>query len=270
MRPTGLTERTIAEALGTFLLVFIGCGAASLTSLLLNSNTLNKQLTPADLVLIALAFGLALFIIVMIVGRVSGAHVNPAITLGLASTNRFPWAEVPFYVLAQVVGAIVGALGVAVVYGKLAATVGHLGAPALAANTNLVQGLLTEAAGAAILMLAIMCTAVDTLSPAGWAGLTIGLTLGAVICVIGPATGASINPARAFGPDLVNLFFGVSTDWGAFVVCYVIGPILGAIGAAFLYAYLARLPRVTQELTGKDQRVIAGDRPGPTSRDATA
>src|SRR5260370_16696586 len=94
----------------------------------------------ADVVLVALAHGFVLFIIVMIVGKVSGAHVNPAVTLGLASIGRFPWEEVIGYVVAQLIGAIAGAAAILIVYGKLAATVGHLGAPALPTNTNLLQG----------------------------------------------------------------------------------------------------------------------------------
>lgn len=261
MRTATTVERAIAEMLGTFLLVFIGCGSISVAGLLLHNGLLKDQLAPSDLVLVALGFGFALFSIVMIVGRISGAHVNPAVTVGLAATGRFPWAEVPYYVAAQVVGAVLGALAIPVVYGRLGATVGHLGAPALATNTNLLQGLIAEALGAAILMLAIMCTAVDTRSPAGWAGLAIGFSLAAVITVIGPATGASINPARALGPDLVAIFFGVPVDWVAFLVCYLIGPLLGMMGAASLYGYIARLPRARQQATGKDLPVVAGDRP---------
>jgi glycerol uptake facilitator protein len=235
------TEKFVAEALGTFLLVFIGCGAGTLTALLPHNGHFPQ--TAAELVLVALAFGFALFIIVMIVGRISGAHVNPAVTLGLAATGNFAWDEVLPYILAQIIGAILGALGIAILYGRLASTVGHLGAPSLATNTSILQGIIGEALGAAVLMLAIFATAVDTRAPAGWAGLVIGLTLGAVIMVGGPATGASINPARAFGPDLVNVFFGTSVSWGDFILCYTIGPILGMIGAAFLYRYIAHLGR---------------------------
>jgi glycerol uptake facilitator len=222
-------------------------------------------LAPADLVLVALGFGLALFITVMIVGRASGAHVNPVVTIRLAATGRFPWLDVPYYVGAQVVGAVIGARAIPVVYGRLSATVGHLGAPTLATNTNLLQGCIDEALGAGILMLAIMCTAVDTRSPAGWAALVIGFSLAAVITVIGPATGASIIPARAFGPDVVDVLFGVPVDWGAFLVCYLIGPLLCMLGAAYLNGYLARLPRARQEATGNDLPVIAGDRPDLSS-----
>ena len=88
----------------------------------------------------------------------------------------------------------------------------------------------------------IVATAVDNRAPAGWAGLAIGLSLAAIIMFLGPATGAAVNPARAFGPDFIDIFFGVKVDWVAYLVAYLIGPILGGIGAAWLYAYFSRLP----------------------------
>lgn len=245
MRQATMVERFLAEALGTFLLVFLGCGAAAVASL---SNLTPHGSGAASLVLIGLAFGLALFIAVLIVGRVSGAHVNPAVTLGLAATGHFAWEDVPAYIVGQIVGAVVGAAAILIVYGKQAATIGNLGGPKLAANTNIWQGLIIEGIGTAILMLAIIATAIDTRALPGWAGLTIGLALGVIIMAIGPATGASVNPARAFGPDFIDLLMGVKVDWLAWVVAYVIGPILGAVGAAFLYGYVAhyRTPRLTR------------------------
>jgi glycerol uptake facilitator protein len=234
-------ERFVAEALGTFLLVFIGGGAATVAALLPH----NRHYIPttAELLLVALAHGVALFAIVMMVGRISGAHVNPAVTIGLASTGQFEWADVPSHILGQVLGALVGALSIAIVYGKLAATVGHLGAPALATNTSILQGMIIEGLGAGILVLAVMASAVDKNAPSGWAGLTIGLTLGAIIMFLGPATGAAVNPARALGPDVVSAFiFGVNVNWPQFALCYLIGPIVGGVGAAYLYRYIAHLP----------------------------
>src|SRR5215469_11858911 len=182
-RPATQIERFAAETLGTFLLVFIGGGTAALAALL--SHNHHYTPTAAELLLVALAHALALFVIVMVVGRVSGAHVNPAVTIGLASVGQCDWGDVPAYLLGQLLGAIVGALCILIAYGKLAATVGHLGAPALATNTNLVQGMVIEGLGAGILVLAVMASAVDKRAPVGWAGLTIGLTLGAIIMFLG-------------------------------------------------------------------------------------
>ena len=240
-RTSTIAVRILAEALGTFLLVFIGSGAATLSSLL--PHTGHFPATAAELLLEALGLGFALFIAVMIFGRVSGAHVNPAVTIGLAATGNFSWGDVLPYIVAQVLGAIVGAFGIAIIYGQVASTVGHLGAPSLSSSTSVWQGFISEAVGAAILMFAVFAMAVDARAPVGWAGLVIGLTLAAVVLLEGPAAGGSLNPARAFGPDLVNIFFGTSVNWGDFILCYTVGPILGMVGAAFLYRYVAELRR---------------------------
>ncbi len=242
VRTPTYTERILAELIGTFLLVSVGGGTAASAAVAVAHA--RQTATSADLALVALAHGLILFVIVLTVGKVSGAHVNPAVTIGLAAIGRFPWAEVIGYLVGQVIGAVVGAAAILIVYGADAAKIGHLGGPALAVNTSLLQGFLIEGLGTAILVFAIVGTAADARSPAGWAGLTIGLALGGIIMFLGPASGATVNPARAFGPDLVSIFFGVSVDWVQFVVAYLLGPIAGGIGAAFLYAYVARLPRM--------------------------
>lgn len=241
-QPT-LGERCMAELMGTFLLVFVGGGVAGSVALL-TRNTHSGPLPSSNLLLVALAHGLALFIIVLIFGKISGAHVNPAVTLSLASIGQFKWADVPGYLIAQFVGAVLGALAIMIPFGRDIASVGQLGRPSLAPNTSLIAGLLAEALGAAILVIAVVATAADRRAPEGWAGLTIGLALGAAIMFIGPATGAAVNPARAFGPDIVSIFFGAPpVDWIAFIVCYLIGPILGGAGVAWLYARVSRLPR---------------------------
>src|SRR5260221_13932236 len=107
-------ERFAAELLGTFLLVFVGAGAAASAALLLHRT--KQPSTMAGVLLVALAHGLVLFIIVIIVGKVSGAHVHPAVTLALASIGRFPWEEAIGYVVAQLIGSIAGAAPILFVY----------------------------------------------------------------------------------------------------------------------------------------------------------
>ncbi|MGZ3584692.1 MAG: aquaporin, partial [Ktedonobacterales bacterium] len=106
VRQPTLVERFLAEALGTFLLVFIGGGAAAMAGI---AQARGQSTGLANLLLVALAHGLALFVIVQVVGKISGAHVNPAVTLGLAAIGRFPWSDVLAYVLGQAIGAVVGA-----------------------------------------------------------------------------------------------------------------------------------------------------------------
>jgi glycerol uptake facilitator protein len=88
-----------------------------------------------------------------------------------------------------------------------------------------------------------MATWVDERAPAGWAGLAVGLAVAASVLVLGYAAGGSFNPARAFGPDLLSLFTGGSVDWLAFLVSYLVGPLIGALAAAFAYRYIASMPR---------------------------
>ena len=246
-QPT-LGERCLAELVGAFLLTFVGGGVAANIALI-RRNTGSAVLPSSDLVLVALAHGLILFIIVLLIYRISGAHANPAITISLATIGQFKWSDVPGYVIAQVFGAVLGALAIMIPYGRdIASVTGtYLGRPSLATNTNDLAGLLAEGLGAGILVITVVAVAVDRRAPAGWAGLGIGLALTAAIMMIGPATGAAVNPARAFGPDIVSIFFGApSVDWVAFIVCYLIGPILGGVGAAWLYARIAHLPRAAR------------------------
>ena len=239
-QPT-LTERVISEAVGAFLLTFVGGGAATVAGFVAHT----QRISPfADILGVALAHGLILFVIVLALGKISGAHVNPAVTIGLAAVGKFPWEEVPGYLIGQFVGAILGAAAILIPYGKEAATIGHLGAPSLAINTNIWQGLFAEALGAFILVFAIIATAVDTRAPAGWAGLTIGMALACAILLMGAASGAAVNPARAVGPFIIDAIVGVfPADIVTILVSYILGPIIGGVAATFLYTYIARLPR---------------------------
>nr|MBF6592662.1 aquaporin [Ktedonobacterales bacterium] len=158
-------QALVAEALGTFLLVLIGGGAGV-------AATLGGAPVGVGLLIAALAHGLALALIVNTLGRVSGAHVNPAVTIGLASAGRFAWARVPEYIIAQFVGAFVAALAIVGVFGQVAVTKAAASAPSLAPGISGWQGGLAEALGAFILVLGVVAMASDTriTLPEGWAG----------------------------------------------------------------------------------------------------
>jgi glycerol uptake facilitator protein len=111
-----------------------------------------------------------------------------------------------------------------------------------------------------------MATAVDTRAVAGWAPLTIGLTLAVLILLLGSTTGGSVNPARAFGPDLVATFFGYPVNWVAFVVSYLIGPLVGGVIGAFAYVAVAALPRPPAAARVGGRRPQAGEAPSPGDR----
>ena len=240
-RQATLVERYLAEVIGTFLLTFVGGGAVVAASVV--SAQTRQPVTLPWVLVIALAHGLILFIIVATLGKISGAHVNPAVSIGLASAGKFAWTDVLGYVVSQVIGAVIGAFALLLVYGLDAAKVGHLGGLALASGVGIWQGLAAEALGAFILVFTIAATAADSRTPAGWASLAIGISLACAIMFIGPVSGAAVNPARAFGPDFANLFYGVKTDWLAFLVSYLLGPIIGGVAAANLYAYVGKPPR---------------------------
>lgn len=229
-----LVRRLVAEFLGTALLVLFGAGSV-VAALTLG----NGQLDYAGLGMIALAFGLVVALAIYTLGATSGAHINPAVTIALAAVRRFSWAEVGPYILAQLAGATVGALLVVAYAGDRATTFGSVGLTALGSGVSPLQGIVAEALGTFLLLITIMAVAVDQRAPVGWAGFLIGLAVATQIMVIGPFTGGSVNPARSFGPYLVNDLFGGVTPWAEFWV-YIVGPLVGAVAAAFAYEMLAR------------------------------
>jgi len=233
-----LPRRLLAEALGTGLLVLFGAGSV-LAALTLG----NGKLDFAGLGMIALAFGLVIAVAIYAFGTTSGAHINPAVTVSLAATGRFPWAEVPAYIAAQLVGAFGGALLLLATFSG-AADMGT-GQTALADGVSFGRGVVTEAAGTFLLVTAIMALAVDRRAPGGWAGLMIGLSVTCAIIVFGPVTGASLNPARSLGPVLATAIGGGDPQWADYPV-YVLGPLIGGVLAAFAYDAIAR-PRVVEE-----------------------
>jgi glycerol uptake facilitator protein len=227
-----LVRRLVAEAVGTGLLVLVGAGSV------VAALTMGRgQLAYAGLGFISLAFGIIIAVVVYAFGPVSGAHINPGVTISLALTRRFPWAEVGPYILAQLLGAFVGALLIVAAFGSTAVDLG-IGATTLAPGVPYWQGIVAEILGTYVLMFSVMALAVDSRAPLGWAGLMIGLAVAAAIMLVGPVTGGSLNSARTFGPDLALTVLGGKVRWSEYPV-YVIGPILGAMAAALSYDYIA-------------------------------
>ena len=229
-----LSRRLLAELIGTALLVVFGAGSV-VAALRLGHGTLDYP----GLGMIALAFGLVIAIVIYGFGTTSGAHINPAVSISLAAVRRFPWREVPAYVAAQLVGAVLGGLLIVAVFGARATDLGGVGSTTLSEGTGYLRGIVAEVIGAFLLLFTIMALAVDRRAPTGWAGLIIGLAVTTDILLIGPVTGASMNPARTFGPYLTNTLFGGSTPWAELGV-YVIGPLIGGVLAAVAYDLIAR------------------------------
>jgi glycerol uptake facilitator protein len=237
-----LSQRAVAESLGTALLVLVGPGSVVATLVLAGKST--PAVTGADLLGISFAFGLVITALVYALGKVSGCHINPAVTFALAVTKRFPWKEVPAYWGAQVVGAVVGGFGIWAVFSQTGIDLG-LGQTSFNQDTTTwASAIFAEGIGTFILMFAILGI-VDSRSPGDMAGIVIGGAVVAIIMVVGPITGASLNPARAFGPELVAAIGGGVTHWGQLIPVYVLPGLVGSALAAFVYDYLAT-PRIQQ------------------------
>ena len=238
-------QKALAEVFGTAALVLVGPGSVIATLTLAGKAV--PAVTEADLLAISFAFGFIITALVYAIGKVSGCHINPAVTFALAVTKRMPWKEVPLYWISQYIGAVIGAFAIWGVFGANAVTFGmgqtHFAADA--STSYFLQAALAEALGTGLLIFAILGI-VDSRSPGTLAGIVIGGAVVGIILIFGPITGASLNPARAFGPELVQAIAGGATFWTQYVPVYLIPGLVGAAGAAFLYDFLAN-PRLVQE-----------------------
>jgi len=253
----GIEKKVLAELIGTFLLVFFGTGAAVVTLMIgdsIDPSTVGIGILGGlgDWIAIGLVFGLTVMACIYLFGKMSGSHLNPAVTIGLLVTKNISLKDSCYYFVGQFAGAILGSLALLAVLGMHAVTIGGLGATAPGLGVSYWQAMLAEFIGTFFLMLVIMGVAVDKKADPGFAGISIGFTVAAVITTLGAFTGASINPARTFGPYLVDLLAGGTNFW-AYYPIYLIGPILGAILAALVYSYMAKgtdvceLPQPFQE-----------------------
>ena len=216
----------VAEALGTFALVFVGAGVV-----VVNGGFPN---TGIGLLGIALAHAAVLSVMISATMTISGGHHNPAVTVGLLVTRRIDPASAAAYIVAQLAAALLAAWLVGLLLPGPAVRSALLGVPVIASSVTLGQAIAIELVLTFFLMSAVFGTAVSPDAPRV-GGFAIGMVLLFDILVGGPLTGAAMNPARAFGPAVV------SGQWLGHVV-YWVGPIGGAILAALLWQYVL-LPR---------------------------
>src|SRR3954453_12422101 len=240
-----LPQRAFAEALGTALLVLVGPGSVVAVLTLAGKST--PAVTGADLLAISFAFGLIIVALVYALGKVSGCHINPAVTFGLAATKRFPWRGLPAYWAGQVIGAVVGALAIWAVFSQSAIDFGMGQTSFNEATTHWGAAIFAEGIGTFMLMFAILGI-VDKRSPGDFAGLVIGGVVVAIIMVIGPITGASLNPARAFGPEFVSSLKSGVTHWNQLLPVYILPGLIGSAVAAFSYDFIAPPRRVAKPI----------------------
>ena len=213
---TGTARSLVAEAIGTFALVFAGCGAIMV-----------DQTTHAlGHVGVAISFGLVIMAMIYAVGHISGAHFNPAVTLGFAVTRRFPATRVPAYWAAQLAGALAAALVLRASLGDVA----HVGATLPSGSDG--QAFLWEGVLTFFLMFVIIAVATDVRAVGEAAAIAIGGTVGLDAMFGGPITGASMNPARSLGPAIA------AGDYTSIWV-YLAAPVLGAVLAAVMYGFIS-------------------------------
>lgn len=221
---SNMAQAAVAELVGTFILVFTGTAVAVAAILE------RPAVGPAfDSLSVPLAFGLVLVALVAALGHVSGAHLNPAVTLSLAATRKFPWNHVPAYIAVQVVGAILAAVATWITFGGDARASASLAAPTLAPGVGVLQGFFVEMLITFILVFVVISVATDERVHAAVAPVAVGFALAAGVFIGGPVTGGSVNPARALGPVIVAW-----ENWST-VLLYILAPIIGGVLAALLY-----------------------------------
>ncbi len=217
-------QRGLAELIGTFWLVFGGCGAAVLAC--------NFPASGIGFAGVALAFGLTVLTMAYTIGHISGCHLNPAVTLGLWAGGRFPGKDIPLYVIAQVLGAVIAAfLLYFIASGQAGWQPGDFAANGFGEHSpgkySMVAGVTMEIVMTCFFLIVIM-GATDSRAPSGFAPIAIGLALTLIHLVSIPVTNTSVNPARSTGQALVIGGWAIEQLW-VFWVAPLIGGILGGV-----------------------------------------
>ncbi|KAB2628963.1 nodulin-26-like [Pyrus ussuriensis x Pyrus communis] len=222
---TSIFQKMMAELVGTYILIFIGCGAA-----------LVNKIQPLTIVGIAIVWGLVFMAAAYAVGHVSGAHFNPAVTIALAAGRIFPVKHVPIYVMSQLSGATLASLTLRLLFNdqdSIQVTMTQFSDP-----TTYLQALTWEFVITFILMFTICGVVTDDRAGKNLSGIAIGGAFVVNVMIAGPITGASMNPARSLGPAIVT---GVYKN----IWVYIAAPILGAIAATMVYSVL-RVPKLVK------------------------
>jgi aquaporin Z len=224
-----LAKKSVAEFIGTFWLVLGGCGAAVLAA--------GFPVMGIGFVGVALAFGLTVLTMAFAIGHISGCHLNPAVSVGLAVAGRFKASELPAYIIAQVLGAVVAA---AVLAWIASGAPGFELSAGLASNGygehspggySMESGFVTEVV-MTLMFLIIILGATDKRAPAGFAPIAIGLGLTLIHLISIPVTNTSVNPARSTGPALIVQGWAIAQLW-----MFWVAPIIGAVIAGLVYRW---------------------------------
>lgn len=221
-------QKLIAEIFGTYFLIFAGCG-----SVVINNIRGNMITFPG----ISIVWGLAVMVVVYSTGHISGAHLNPAVTIAFATCRRFPWKHVPAYIAAQVLGSTLASGTLRLIFN------GHQDhfAGTLPNGSN-IQSLVLEFIITFYLMFIISGVATDNRAIGELAGLAVGATVLLNVMFAGPISGASMNPARSLGPAIVSSKY--KSLW-----VYLLGPTAGAIAGAWVYNIIRFTDKPLREIT---------------------
>ena len=250
-----LPQKLTAEALGTAILVFIGAGSVPLTPPADRQEPVRQRRAYST---ISFAFAFAIFAAVYAVGHISGAHINPAVTIALAATRKIDGPTA------------------AVLHRRAGHRRPHRRGPdlyhpgrqrpgdpgprlgRLERRHRRVGGVAAEAIGTAILVFTVFGAAVDGRAPAGFAGIVIGFIVYGIIILVGPITGAALNPARQVGPVLVEALigFGKTSDRFGQLWVYIVGPLAGGLIGAFLYEFVGRRQPETETAPAAPPRQV--------------
>lgn len=210
-----LLRRAVAEAAGTFALVFAGCGAIMV----------DAQTGALTHVGVSLTFGLVIMVMIAATGHISGAHFNPAVTFAFALTRHFPWREIPAYLLSQFGGALAAAFALRSIFGNIA------GLGITLPLGSAAQSFWLEVILSAFLMFVIVAVATDTRAVGQLAAVAIGGTVALAALFGGPISGASMNPARSLAPAFAN------GEW-MHQWLYIVAPLLGTTIGALIYQFI--------------------------------
>ena len=237
----------MGELIGTALLIFLGNGVVA------NVLLKDSKAEGAGWLVICAAWGLAVTFAIYAVGQFSGAHINPAVTLGLAATGAFPWADVPKYITAQMLGAMLGATAVYLHFlphwkGTTDADAKHAVFCTAPAIKSRYANLLSEISGTFMLLFGLMAIGSNAFTE-GLNPLIVGFLIVAIGLSIGGTTGFAINPARDLGPRIAHALLPIpgkrDSNWG-YALTPVLGPIIGGVFGALLYQALYNGPFGTE------------------------
>ena len=226
-------KKLLAEFIGTFWLVLGGCGSAVLAAKFGGDMSATLGI---GLVGVSFAFGLTVLTMAYAIGHISGCHLNPAVSLGLAVGGRFSFSELPGYVIAQVLGAVVAAFTLSVIAGGAPGYEGGLASNGMAAASpggySVAAGLMTEVV-MTFMFLLIILGATSSRAPAGFAPIAIGLGLTLIHLISIPVTNTSVNPARSTGPALLEGGVYLQQLW-MFWLAPLVGAALAGVVSKFL------------------------------------